>query len=65
LPAGDLGRIAQIILTGGSSQTLSEEGAARVFELFRVGDNPLPSVLIDRMYQLWIDGITWSGNASL
>jgi hypothetical protein len=44
---------------------LSEEGAARVFELFRVGDNPLPSVLIDRMYQLWIDGITWSGNASL
>jgi len=65
LPAGDLGRIAQIILTGGSSQTLTEAGAARVFELFRTGDNPMPSVLIDRGYQLWIDGITWSGNASL
>lgn len=65
LPAGDLGRIAQIILTGGSSQTLTEAGAARVFDLFRTGDNPSPSILIDRGYQLWIDGITWSGNASL
>jgi hypothetical protein len=42
----------------------TEAGAARVFDLFRTGDNPSPSILIDRGYQLWIDGITWSGNAS-
>src|SRR5205085_1574045 len=35
LPTADLGRIAQVILTGGASQTLEEAVIARVLGLFR------------------------------
>ena len=63
LPTADLARIAQIILTGGASQTLSEERVARMFRLFLAPGNGAPTILIDRRYQLWVDGITWSGHA--
>lgn len=64
LPMGDLTRIAQLVLTGGASQTMDEAGAVRVFELFRAENSTTPAVMIDRDYQLWIDGITWSGHAT-
>ena len=64
LPTADLNRVAQIILTGGASQTLAEPVVARLFELFRSEGSGAPAVLIDRRYQLWVDGITWSGHAS-
>ncbi|MBK8689400.1 MAG: hypothetical protein IPN24_13545 [Betaproteobacteria bacterium] len=64
LPTGDLSRIAQIILTGGASQTVEERVVKRVFDLFRSEDGGIPEVLVDRRYQIWVDGITWSGQAS-
>ena len=64
LPTADLARIAQIILTGGASQSMSEAIIARVFGLFRSQTSGSPDILIDRRYQLWVDGITWSGHAS-
>ncbi len=65
LPTADLNRLAQIILTGGASQTMAEEVVGRVFDLFRSENSGTPVILIDRRYQMWIDGITWSGNASI
>jgi hypothetical protein len=65
LPTADLTRIAQIILTGGASQTMAEEVVGRVFELFRAENSGVPVILIDRRYQMWVDGITWSGHASV
>jgi len=64
LPTADLNRISQIVLTGGASQTLNERVVAQLFDLFRSKDSGVPSVLIDRRYQLWVDGIMWSGSAS-
>jgi hypothetical protein len=65
LPTADVARIAQIILTGGASQTMSEEVVGRIFELFRTENSGIPVIFIDRRYQMWVDGITWSGHASL
>ncbi len=65
LPTADLTRLAQIILTGGASQTMTEQVVARIVDLFRSATSGVPVVLIDRRYQMWIDGITWSGNASI
>ncbi len=65
LPTADLTRLAQIILTGGASQTMSEQVVGRIVDLFRSATSGVPVVLIDRRYQMWIDGITWSGNASI
>jgi len=64
LPTADLGRIAQVILTGGASQTLDEAVIARVLDLFRSPASGVPEVLIDRKYQLWVDGIAWSAHAA-
>jgi hypothetical protein len=38
---------------------------ARVFNLFLTEGSGNPVILIDRSYQVWIDGITWSGRASV
>ena len=65
LPTADLTRIAQIILTGGASQTMAEKIVGRVFELFRAENSGVPVILVDRRYQMWVDGITWSGHASI
>lgn len=62
LPSADLGRIAQVILTGGASQTMSEQVVAAILQLFRSEGSGLPTVLIDRRYQMWVDGITWAGH---
>jgi len=64
LPTADLTRVAQIILTGGASQAMSEEAVGRIFDLFRSVNSGVPAILVDRRYQLWVDGITWSGHAS-
>lgn len=59
LPQGNLERLEQIILTGGAAQALDEELVSRMLrQLLPVGDRTV-AVLIDRRYQIWIDGITW------
>jgi hypothetical protein len=62
LPTADLGRVAQIILTGGAAQSLVENTVMRVVSLLAPGGSS--AVFIDRRYQIWVDGITWSGHAS-
>ena len=59
LPVADLARLAQVILTGGAAQTLHSDTVSRVIRLFtrEAGNNP--QVMIDRRYQIWVDGITW------
>lgn len=65
LPVANLGKVAQIILTGGAAQGLDANVLARVFNLFLTEGSGNPVILIDRSYQVWIDGITWSGRASV
>jgi hypothetical protein len=64
VPKADLGRVSQLILTGGASQKLSEDRVSRVVNLLRPKMSGPCAVLIDRRYRLWVDGITWSGSAS-
>jgi hypothetical protein len=59
LPSADLSKVAQIILTGGAAQILNVSVASRVVDLFVCGQGN-PRILIDRCYQIWVDGITWS-----
>jgi hypothetical protein len=63
LPTGDLNKVAQVILTGGGSQPLSEEVVSRVVRLVLSGDSSQPAVMIDRRYQIWVEGIAWSERA--
>ena len=60
LPVADLGRVAQIILTGGGAQLLDPTLTAEVVELFLTDDQGRPEILIDRRYQIWVEGVTWS-----
>jgi len=60
LPVADLSKVAQYIFTGGSSQNLDEEVAARIIALFVAETSSKPGIFIDRNYQVWVDGITWS-----
>jgi hypothetical protein len=63
LPSGDLNKVAQIILTGGGAQALSEDVVARVVNLQMSTENTKPVILIDRRYQVWVEGIAWSEHA--
>jgi hypothetical protein len=65
LPTADLARVAQVILTGGASQTMHEPLVSALFGLFRSGTSGSPDVLIDKRYELWVEGITWNGQAAL
>lgn len=65
LPTADLARISQVILTGGASQQMSEPVVSALFGLFRPQDSGSPHILIDRRYELWVEGITWNGRAAL
>lgn len=62
LPSGDLNKLAQLILTGGGSQTISESIVARLMKLLSSSEN-IPGILIDRNYQVWAQGISWSERA--
>lgn len=59
LPTADLGKLAQIILTGGASQALAEDRVLRVTKLLLSGRSSNPAILIDRRYEVWVHGITW------
>ncbi len=61
LPAGDLSQLAQIILTGGGAQVLSEVTAERVAGLL-LPTSSRPAILMDRKYQVWVEGMTFTGH---
>ena len=61
LPSGDLSKLAQLILTGGGAQTISEIIVARLIRL--LSSNSTPGILVDRNYQVWAQGISWSERA--
>jgi hypothetical protein len=60
LPVGRLDQAAQIILTGGAAQTLEEEAVARIVPLLAPAHGAKPLVQVDRRYEIWVAGITWS-----
>ena len=60
LPAGDLWQVAQLILTGGAAQALSEVIAEKIAGLL-LPQSSKPAVLIDRKYQVWVEGMTFAG----
>lgn len=61
LPSADLRKVSQFILTGGAAQNLSEEMVVALLSLFFEGSGSEPTVLIDRKYRTWVDGIFWTG----
>lgn len=63
LPTVDLDRVAQIILTGGGAQGLDDAILARIVRLFVSDDRNQPEIMIDRLYRIWAEGITWSVDA--
>lgn len=60
LPKGDLGNLAQIILTGGAAQALEEGVVGRILSLLLPVGTPMPLVQLDRRYEIWVAGITWA-----
>lgn len=60
LPTGDLATVVQIILTGGAAQTLDEQVVSRMLALLLPPATPPPLVQIDRRYEIWVAGITWT-----
>ena len=60
LPSGDIAQVAQVILTGGGAQALSEDVVARVVGLVTSAESSKPVILIDRRYQMWVEGIAFS-----
>jgi hypothetical protein len=60
LPVGQLDRVAQLILTGGAAQVLDEAVASRLLTLQMAPGTPPPLVQIDRRYEIWVAGITWT-----
>jgi len=63
LPAADLGKMAQIVLTGGASQLLSEQQVVSLLPLIVNTPGNATEILIDRSYRIWLDGICWNESA--
>lgn len=64
LPVGRLDQVAQIILTGGAAQTLDETVVGRIVSLLLAPGTPAPLVQVDRRYEIWVAGITWTEDLS-
>ena len=62
LPRADFDKVTQVMLTGGGAQALDESTVAKLVRLFSPKQRNEPEVLIDRRYQIWAEGITWSTN---
>ena len=60
LPVGRLDTLAQIILTGGAAQGLDEAVVGKIVALLLSPGTPAPLVQVDRRYEIWVAGITWS-----
>jgi MutL protein len=60
LPVGRIDQVAQIILTGGAAQTLDEAVVGRIVSLLLAPGTPPPLVQVDRRYEIWVAGITWT-----
>ncbi|HEY9446456.1 MAG TPA: glutamate mutase L [Burkholderiales bacterium] len=65
LPTADLGKLAQMMLTGGAAQGLDEAVVSRIVRLLLPESANPPPIFIDRQYQMWVDGITWSERGAL
>jgi hypothetical protein len=62
LPAADLGKLAQLVLTGGAAQSLDTKIVGRIVDLFTSTSGNI-AVQIDHEYRFWVDGITWRDGA--
>jgi hypothetical protein len=64
LPKGVIESVAQIVLTGGAVQALQETVVTRVLDLLLPAGSALPLVQVDRRYEIWVAGITWTEEAA-
>lgn len=62
LPKAELGRVSEVLLTGGAPSGADEAVVGRLVGLFLANKNNSPKVIIDRDYRIWVEGITWSAN---
>lgn len=60
LPAGDLSKVVEVVLTGGAAQGLSPDIITRLLDLLLPAECRKPAIIIDRAYQIWVEGIAWS-----
>jgi hypothetical protein len=60
LPTGALESVAQVVLTGGAAQMLSESAVARVLSLLLPAEAATPLIQVDRRYEIWVAGMTWN-----
>lgn len=60
LPTADLDRVSQLILTGGAAQTLDERVVGELMRLVMSPTAPAPLIQIDKRYEIWVAGITWT-----
>ena len=65
LPVADFGKVSEIVLTGGAALGLDNDVVALIVGLFKTVGEARPRIFIDRNYQVWVDGITWSGGSEL
>jgi MutL protein len=62
LPVADLAALSQIILTGGAVQSLDESVVLRLAGLLMPAGSTPPLIQIDRRYQIWVSGMTWTAD---
>lgn len=56
LPTADLGKLDKLVLTGGAAQMIEEEKAAAIASLFLSKPVDAGFVMIDRRYEIWVQG---------
>lgn len=65
LPSCDLHKVSQFVLSGGAAQGLDEQIVSKVVGLLLPPGHGNASILIDRRYQIWVDGITCEAAATV
>lgn len=58
LPTADLRKLNKLVLTGGAAQMLDEDKAAAIVSLFLPTPVDADFVMIDKQYEIWIQGAT-------
>jgi len=64
LPVAHLDTLAQLILTGGAAQAMQEAVVRRIMALLLSPGSQAPLVQVDRRYEIWVAGITWTEGPS-
>ncbi len=64
LPQADIGKVSQIILTGGAVQGLDVDRVGAIVSLLVRRNQMRPIIVVDCDYRIWLEGMTWSRDTS-